>query len=75
MSTNLDLFSYRSTKDGKILIDWNGRTVLILKGAKAQALQARLDNADDLEEQLLLAKITGNFKHGNERVAKQRSRR
>ena len=61
-------FSYRITKDGKILIYWQGRQVVVLKGTRAQKLLAELPGMDPAQEQLALAKATGNFKRGNERL-------
>jgi hypothetical protein len=60
-------FSYRSTKDGKVLISWEGRQVVTLAGSRAQAFLARADGLEDEELQLQLARVTGNFKRGNER--------
>lgn len=60
-------FSYKLTKDKKILIYWNGKQVLILKGKESQRFLDKIKSADVKEVQLILAKITGNFKHGNEK--------
>ena len=64
-------FSYRITKDEKVLIYWQGRQGVILKEARAQKLLAELSGLpgiDPEKEQLALAKATGNFKRGNERL-------
>lgn len=60
-------FSYSITKDKKILIYWFGKQVSILKGKESDKFLTRIENADKKECQLILAKITGNFKHGNEK--------
>jgi len=60
-------FSYRSSKDGTVFIDWRGRHVVTLKGKAAARFLSRAEEADEAEAQLLMAKATGNFKHGNER--------
>ena len=60
-------FSYRSSKDGKVFISWYGAPIMTLKGTRAGKLLARLTNADPGAQQLALAKVTGHFKHGNER--------
>ena len=60
-------FAWTSTKDGRVLIDWSGRTVVTLAGSKATRFLAEVDRADPEAEQLLLARVTGNFKRGNER--------
>lgn len=60
-------FDYRVFKDNKVEIYWEHRPVMLLKGAPAVALQRKLHGADDKAVQLILAKVTGNFKRGNER--------
>jgi hypothetical protein len=60
-------FAYRISKDGKVFITWCGRTVMTLKGEEASKLLRRLQASDEAGVQLALAKITGNFKRGNER--------
>lgn len=63
-----DVFSYRVSKDGKMLISWEGRQIMVLKGVRATRILAQIDAAaDDHAVQLVLARVTGNFKHGNER--------
>jgi hypothetical protein len=59
-------FSYRATKDGRVLISWNGRVVVTLAGDDAAAFRARVDGLDARSAQLLMAARTGNFKRGNE---------
>ncbi len=59
-------FSYRITKDRKVLVYWQGRQVVVLKEARAIQFMAGLPGMDP-EQQLALAKATGNFKRGNER--------
>jgi hypothetical protein len=60
-------FTYRETKSGEVHIDWQGRMVTTLRGAKAVSFLARADPADEEARQELLRRATGNFKHGNER--------
>lgn len=60
-------FSYTVTKDQEVFVAWNGRRVTIIAGREAARLITRLAGADQQQTQLLLAKVTGNFKHGNER--------
>lgn len=62
-----DIFSYRITKDKRVLISWHGRHVTTLKGATAGRFISQIDAADRKQAQLLMARATGNFKHGNER--------
>ena len=60
-------FSYRASKDGKLLIYWQGKLVSTLKGNAAAKWLARLSGAGAQQTQLILARATGNFKRGNER--------
>ena len=62
-----ETFSYRETKGGKVFIYWNGKQVTTLKGQPAQKFLARIEGLDHQEAQLAMAKVTGNFKRGNER--------
>ncbi|HWV25285.1 MAG TPA: hypothetical protein VNZ58_13940 [Thermomicrobiales bacterium] len=62
-----DIFTHRTTKDGKVLISTGGRIVTTVAGPQATKLIARLEGADRREIQHLLARATGNYKHGNER--------
>jgi hypothetical protein len=63
-------FSYRATKSGTVLISWNGKTVTTLKGKPAEAFLAKVEGADTHAAQLVMAKATGHFKHGNERSSR-----
>ena len=61
------VFTYRATKDGKAFIYWNGKQVMTLKGKDASRFLARVENLNERDAQLVMAKLTGNFKRGNER--------
>ncbi len=61
-----DPFDYRVTKSGEVRITRGGRVVSVLGGAAGERLAARL-GADPIQDQLLLAKATGNYRRGNER--------
>ena len=60
-------FSYKKTKDQKALIYWNNKEVMIIKGKDFQKLEQKEQSGDAYAMQLFLAKLTGNFKHGNEK--------
>ncbi len=62
-----DVFAYRVNKDGKVFVSWHGKQVMILKDQAARKFLARVEGADPHQAQLVMAKVTGNFKHGNER--------
>lgn len=60
-------FNYRVTKDNTVFLDYNGRQVKILNGTEAEKFLKRIRAADNITgAQLIMAKITGNFKRGNE---------
>ena len=67
-------FSYRQYKNGNVSVSYEGREVTILKGKNAQKFSSQIENANELEAQLIMAKITGNFKRGNERLAKEKGK-
>jgi hypothetical protein len=57
-------FSYQASKDDTVRISWKGRVVTTLRGREAVRF---LDEIERGDEQLVMAKATGNFKRGNER--------
>jgi hypothetical protein len=65
-------FTYRITKEKKVFVSWRGKQVIILSGKKAEDFTSEIMNADDKTAQLIMAKTTGHFKHGNERMSKHR---
>jgi hypothetical protein len=60
-------FTWQATKDGRVRISWNGRVVTTLTGTRAARFRGAVEEAGDDEAQLLMARVTGNFKRGNER--------
>lgn len=62
-----DPFDYRETKAGELMISRGGRVVVTLGGKRAASVLKSLERADEAGQQLVLAKATGNYKHGNER--------
>ena len=65
-------FDYKELKDNKVQIYWNNKPVMLLKGSAAQKILMKLKKTEGKEIQLALAKITGNFKRGNEKSSKNR---
>lgn len=60
-------FTYREMKNGMVFIDYEGKQVKILKGKEADKFIKRVKmEGSEKEKQLVMAKITGNFKRGNE---------
>ena len=62
-------FTCTVRKDGSIDVSHEGRSVMVVTGADAARLARKLAGARAEEVQMALAKITGNFKRGNERIA------
>jgi hypothetical protein len=60
-------FAWASTKDGRVRISWRGKVVTTLAGGRARRFMQQVEGADEEGEQLLMARVTGNFKRGNER--------
>jgi hypothetical protein len=59
-------FSYRGAKDGTVFLEYHGRVVKTLSGNAAARFLSAVENLESAEAQLLMAKLTGNFKRGNE---------
>ena len=66
-----EIFTCRITKDKKVFISYEGRQVTTLNGKKAAEFITKIGDANDKEAQLIMAKATGNFKRGNEKLFKK----
>ncbi|MDM5317092.1 hypothetical protein QUF49_13880 [Fictibacillus sp. b24] len=63
-----EVFTYRITKNNTVFIEYQGKQVMVLKGKEAEKIINRIDQAStEKDVQLILAKVTGNFKRGNEK--------
>ena len=72
MSTNDPQdFDYDVTKVGKVLIYWRDKLVTTLANERARKFLQRID-APYADPQQIMARVTGNFKRGNERDGKNR---
>jgi hypothetical protein len=69
-------FTYQTTKKGTVEIYYKGKQIKIVKGREAERLLAKIQGVEDniKESQLLLAKTTGKFKHGNEKDSKKKGK-
>lgn len=63
-------FEYEVRADGTVVITHHGRKATVLRGARATEFLAHVDD----DPQGAMARWTGNYKHGNERTAKQHPR-
>lgn len=64
-------FEFRERADGSVVITHHGKAAGVLRGAKARAF---LEDAESGDPQELMARLTGNYKHGNERQARRHPR-
>ncbi|CEG24302.1 hypothetical protein BN1080_03324 [Planococcus massiliensis] len=64
-------FTYSISKNQTVFISYEGKQIKIAKGKEAEKLIGKVQQAEtDKDVQLVLAKATGNFKHGNEKMGK-----
>lgn len=63
-------FDYERRRDGSIVITHHGAKATVLRGNAAQEF---LDEVD-VDPQQIMARVTGNYKRGNERVARNHPR-
>lgn len=64
-------FTYRVRKNGDVELLHDGRPAAVLRGSAAARFLVDVDEDDPQE---LMARLTGNYKHGNERTAKHHPR-
>jgi hypothetical protein len=62
-------FTFRRTKDGQVFIRREGRIVVTLRGDAARGFLSEIEGASIIEQQQTMARVTGNYKRGNERRA------
>ena len=75
MTTDGDLgFAGRVTKDGDVVVLRGGRVVTTLRGAAAADFLTEIKSAEPAAAQQLMARVTGNYKRGNERWASRHPR-
>ena len=63
-------FVYATVKNGNVLIKHHGKLVTTLREAKAKTFIKKMDSLNFNEQQQWMARVTGNYKRGNERTAK-----
>jgi hypothetical protein len=64
-------FSFDTRDDGTVIVTHAGRHAVTLRGSRAAAFLSEVAAGD---AQLVMARWTGNYKHGNERVAREHPR-
>jgi hypothetical protein len=62
-------FTWRRRKSGEVQVLHHGTLAATLRGTAADEFLAEVADGDDADAQQLMARVTGNYKHGNERQA------
>lgn len=60
-------FSFTCNKSGDLFILRAGRQVTILRGTRASQAALQLEDLAFRDQQILLTKLSGNYKRGNEK--------
>lgn len=60
-------FTFSATKNDVVIIHHHGRKATTLKDKKAAQFLEFARTASESEQQIRMAKLTGNYKRGNER--------
>ncbi len=67
-------FTYRARKNGDVELLHKGRLAARLRGVAAREFLAEVESGEFPDAQQLMARLTGNYKHGNERAAQNHPR-
>jgi hypothetical protein len=67
-------FTYRVRKNKAVEVLHRGRLASTLRGNEATDFLSEVESGSEDDAQQLMARITGNYKRGNERVASQHPR-
>ncbi len=67
-------FTWRARKNGDVEILHRGRLASTLRGHDAADFVAEAESCDEAGAQALMARVTGNYKRGNERTASEHPR-
>jgi hypothetical protein len=65
-------FSFTTRKNGDVVIAHHGRDATTLRGRQARSFLAVCETADARTVQQRMARLTGNYKRGNERSTRER---
>lgn len=66
-------FTYLAVKSGAVFIRRHGQTASELRGAEAEAFLKKIGPASFSQAQQIMARVTGNYKRGNESTARDRA--
>lgn len=62
-------FDWQQRKNGDVVVTHHGRQATVLRGAAAERFVAAVADGDP---QAVMARVTGNYKRGNERQRRSR---
>ena len=66
-----DGFAFEARRCGEVVIRHRGRVAAMLRDRPAARFLAQVETADDVELQARMARLTGNYKRGNERGSRR----
>ncbi len=66
-------FTYLAVKSGAVFIRRHGQMASELRGPEAEAFLKKIGTASFSQAQQIMARVTGNYKRGNERTARNRA--
>lgn len=69
-----DGFAWAQRKNGDVAITHHGRSATVLRGRRAADFLDDVDGVDDASAQELMARLTGNYRRGNERESRNHPR-
>ena len=67
-------FTFCLKKSGEVEILHRGKLASTLRGADALDFFSEMESGEFADGQQLMARVTGNYKHGNERTARNHPR-
>lgn len=67
-------FTFKRAKNGDVKISHRGKPASTLRAEKAQWFWEDMTHLNDAAQQQEMARITGNYKRGNERKARNHPR-
>jgi hypothetical protein len=67
-------FTFRRAKNGDVIVGHRAKTASTLRGDKARWFLQDMGGMDFESQQQEMARITGNYKRGNERQARNHPR-
>jgi len=67
-------FVFKISKSNNVQITHHGKLATTLRGSKAVSFIENMSGTDFIDQQQLMARLTGNYKRGNEKTAKTHPR-